>query len=85
MSEYGLSIFDSGYFRVVTTFENKFFKVIATFCKYVTRSSSPARVTRNDEVVLLERNNLTVFQKKLNATLFTFNKEKYCSFNFSQK
>ena len=85
MSEYGLAIFDSGYFKVVTTFEKKFFKVIATFCKYVTGSLSPTRVIRNDEVVLLERNNLTVFQKKLIATLFTFSKEKHCSFNFSQK
>ena len=67
-SESGSAFCNSGKFRQVTILEKKSFKLFATLCSSVIRSSSSIRVIFSEEIVLLERNGLTIFQKDLLST-----------------
>ena len=78
LSDSGSVFYDSGKFRLGTILEKKSFKLFVALCSSVISSSSSTRVIFSEEIVLLERNGLAIFQKHLlSTTLFVFNDKKY--------
>ena len=78
MMDSGWGFCDLGKSRLVIILEKKSFKVFATFSSSVISSSSLIIVIFSEEIVLLERNGLTIFQNDLfSTTLFIFDGEKY--------
>ena len=68
LSESGSAFCNSGKFRLVTILEKKSFRLFVTLCSSVISSSSSIRVIFSEEIVLLKRNGLTIFQKDLLST-----------------